>query len=143
MAMNVTSDGEEDAVMSEINTTPLVDVMLVLLIIFLITVPVITQTIQLDLPKARNVPTETKPENITVAVNGEGQVFWNLSLVPDSKTLLDKFKEVAVMQPQPEVHVRGDKGARYEHIGRVVLTAQRAGVQKVGFITEPDRGGGR
>lgn len=140
MGMNVASGGEEEDVMYEINTTPLVDVMLVLLIIFLITVPVITQTINLELPKARNVPTETKPENITVAVNSEGQMFWNLSLVPDSKALLERFKAVAVMQPQPEVHVRGDRGARYEHVGRIVLTAQRAGVQKVGFITEPDRG---
>jgi biopolymer transport protein ExbD len=145
MAMNVSSGGDDadSEVMSEINTTPLVDVMLVLLIIFLITVPVITQTVPLSLPKAHNVPTETKPENITIAVDSEGKIYWNLMLMPDTKSLLDRFKGVARMQPQPEVHVRGDRGSRYEHVGRVILTAQRAGVQKVGFITEPDRGGAR
>lgn len=143
MAMNVPSSGDESSeVMSEINTTPLVDVMLVLLIIFLITVPVITQTVPLTLPKARNVATETKPENINIAVDAEGKVYWNLSPV-DSKELLERFKGVAVRQPQPEVHVRGDRNTRYEAVGRVILTAQRAGVQKVGFITEPDRGGSR
>jgi biopolymer transport protein ExbD len=145
MSMNVPSSSSEesDAAISEINTTPLVDVMLVLLIIFLITVPVISATVPLNLPKARNVPTETKPENITIAVDVDGNVYWNMSRVPDSKALLERFKDVARMQPQPEVHVRGDRGSRYEGVGRVILTAQRAGVQKVGFITEPDRGGPR
>ena len=144
MAMNVSSGGgsEDEQVMSDINTTPLVDVMLVLLIIFLITVPVITQTVPLSLPKAHNVPTETKPENVNIAVDAQGNIYWNLMKV-DTKNLLERFKGVARLQPQPEVHVRGDGGARYEYIGRVILTAQRAGVQKVGFITEPDRGGGR
>ncbi|HKQ83583.1 MAG TPA: biopolymer transporter ExbD [Steroidobacteraceae bacterium] len=144
MAMNVSSGGgsEDEQVMSDINTTPLVDVMLVLLIIFLITVPVITQTVPLSLPKAHNVPTETKPENVNIAVDAQGNIYWNLMKV-DTKNLLERFKGVARLQPQPEVHVRGDRGARYEYIGRVILTAQRAGVQKVGFITEPDRGGGR
>jgi biopolymer transport protein ExbD len=140
MAMQVsTGDEGEGTAMSEINTTPLVDVMLVLLIIFLITVPVIRQTVPLELPKAHNVPTETKPENITIAVDVNGKIYWNLTPV-DSKTLLERFKAVATQQPQPEVHVRGDRGTRYESIGRVILAAQRAGVQKVGFITEPDRG---
>ncbi|MET0657374.1 MAG: biopolymer transporter ExbD [Steroidobacteraceae bacterium] len=144
MAMNVSSGGgsEEEQVMSDINTTPLVDVMLVLLIIFLITVPVITQTVPLSLPKAHNVPTETKPENVNIAVDAQGNIYWNLMKV-DTQNLLERFKGVARLQPQPEVHVRGDRGTRYEYIGRVILTAQRAGVQKVGFITEPDRGGGR
>lgn len=144
MAMNVSSGsgGTDEEVMSDINTTPLVDVMLVLLIIFLITVPVITQTVPLSLPKAHNVPTETKPENVTIAVDGQGNIYWNLARV-DTATLLERFKGVARLQPQPEVHVRGDRGTRYEYIGRVILTAQRAGVQKVGFITEPDRGGAR
>ena len=137
---SVTEAGEE--VMSAINTTPLVDVMLVLLIIFLITVPVITQTVPLTLPTARNVATETKPENINIAVDGNGKVYWNLTPVSTDE-LLERFKTVAVRQPQPEVHVRGDKSTRYEYVGRVILTAQRAGVQKVGFITEPEGGGGR
>ena len=128
--------------MSAINTTPLVDVMLVLLIIFLITVPVITQTVPLTLPTARNVATETKPENINIAVDVNGKVYWNLTPVSTDE-LLERFKTVAVRQPQPEVHVRGDKSTRYEYVGRVILTAQRAGVQKVGFITEPEGGGGR
>lgn len=138
--MHVSSgEGAEDEVMSYINTTPLVDVMLVLLIIFLITVPVITQTVPLTLPKAHNVPTETKPENVNIAVDAEGNIYWNLTKV-DTNELLERFKGISKLNPQPEVHVRGDRGARYEHIGRVILTAQRAGVQKVGFITEPDRG---
>lgn len=143
MAMNVQSGGDDSGVMSAINTTPLVDVMLVLLIIFLITVPVITQTVPVDLPDARNIPTETKPENVVVAVDASGKVYWNLALVPDTAALLERFKTVSRMQPQPEIHVRGDRETRYENVGRVILTAQRAGVQKVGFITEPEGGGGR
>jgi biopolymer transport protein ExbD len=141
MAMSVQQDGGDDgAPMSEINTTPLVDVMLVLLIVFMITIPVITHTVPVELPKVHNVATETKPENVNLSVNKEGQVFWNQSLVPDSNALLERLKAVAVLKPQPEVHVRADKETRYEHVGRTILTAQRAGIMKVGFITEP---GGR
>ena len=141
MSMNVgTADGEEDEIVSSINTTPLVDVMLVLLIIFLITIPVITQSVKVDLPKAANIPTQTKPENINIAVDAEGNVFWNTGLVPTQEALLDRLKVVAVMDPQPEIHVRGDKHTKYEHIGRVIVLCQRSGIQKVGFITEPDRG---
>lgn len=139
MAMSV-GGSEEGAMMAEINTTPLVDVMLVLLIIFLITVPVITRTIRLDLPRAVNQPTETKPENITLAVDKEGHVFWNDLRMPDNNALLERLKSVAVQKPQPEVHVRADKNVRYEYVGRVIVVAQRAGITKVGFITEPDRG---
>jgi biopolymer transport protein ExbD len=141
MSMSVQQDGGDDgAPMSEINTTPLVDVMLVLLIVFMITIPVITHTVPVELPKVHNVATETKPENVNLSVNREGQVFWNQSLVPDSNALLERLKAVAVLKPQPEVHVRADKETRYEHVGRTILTAQRAGIMKVGFITEP---GGR
>jgi biopolymer transport protein ExbD len=126
--------------MSEINTTPLVDVMLVLLILFLITIPVITQSVKVDLPKAANIPTQTKPENINIAVDAEGNVFWNTAMVPNQDALLERIKQVAVMDPQPEIHVRGDRGTAYEHIGRVIVICQRGGIQKVGFITEPDRG---
>ena len=146
MGMSITTGGgpsEDEKPMSEINTTPLVDVMLVLLIIFLITIPVITQSVKVDLPKAANIPTQTKPENINIAVDVEGNVYWNTALLPNQEALLEKLKVVAVMDPQPEVHVRGDKQTKYEHVGRVIVIAQRAGIQKVGFITEPDRGLGR
>jgi biopolymer transport protein ExbD len=143
MAMSVTTGGgpsEDEKPMSEINTTPLVDVMLVLLIIFLITIPVITQSVKVDLPKAANIPTQTKPENVNIAVDEEGNVYWNTAMIPTQDALLARLKNVAVMDPQPEVHVRGDRHTKYESIGRVIVLCQRAGIQKVGFITEPDRG---
>jgi len=144
MGMHVTTAGGgmdiEEKPMSEINTTPLVDVMLVMLIIFLITIPVITQSVKVDLPKAANIPTQTKPENINIAVDAEGNVYWNTAMVPTQEALLDRLKSIAVLDPQPEVHVRGDRATAYEHIGRVIVLVQRAGIQKVGFITEPDRG---
>jgi biopolymer transport protein ExbD len=139
MAMNVGSpddDGEEQ-MNSTINTTPLVDVMLVLLIIFLITIPVVTQSIQLKLPEEKNVPTQTKPENILLAVSKDGDVFWNTRRMPDIETLVTELKKEAVKEPQPEVHIRGDQEARYESVGRLVVACQRAGIAKVGFITEP------
>ena len=137
MAMTLGNLEAEDELVADINTTPLVDVMLVLLIIFLITIPVVIQSIPVALPKERNVPTQTKPENIVIAVARDGDVFWNNQLVNDEGKLLDRLKEVAVKKPQPEVHIRGDKDARYEFVGRVVFACQRAGIQKVGFITEP------
>ena len=137
MGMAVTPFEAEDDLVSDINTTPLVDVMLVLLIIFLITIPVVIQSIPLELPKERNLPTQTKPENIVIAVNRDGDVFWNNQPVADERKLLDRLKEIAVQKPQPEVHSRGDKEGRYEFVGRVVFACQRAGILKVGFITEP------
>ena len=132
----------EDEVVSSINTTPLVDVMMVLLIIFLITIPVVVQTVKVDLPKEANVPTQTKPENIVISINRDGEIFWDQVLVPGSQALLDKLKVEAVKIPQPEVHIRGDMDARYEFVGRVVFACQRAGIIKVGFITEPPVRGG-
>ena len=146
MGMSISTGGgpgEDEEPLSAINTTPLVDVMLVLLIIFLITVPVITQSVKVDLPKAANIPTQTKPENVNIAVDAEGNVFWNTGLVPTQEALLERIKQVAVMDPQPEIHVRGDRSTAYEHIGRVIVICQRGGIQKVGFITEPDRSLGR
>jgi biopolymer transport protein ExbD len=140
MSMSISSAGDdEDKAISEINVTPLVDVMLVLLIIFLITIPVITQSVKVDLPQAANIPTQTKPENINIAVDAEGNVFWNTALLPSQDALLERIKQIAVLDPQPEIHVRGDRNTAYEHIGRVIVTCQRGGIQKVGFITEPDR----
>ncbi len=140
MSMSISTAGDdEDKAISEINVTPLVDVMLVLLIIFLITIPVITQSVKVDLPQAANIPTQTKPENVNIAVDAEGNIFWNTAQLPSQDALLERIKQVAVLDPQPEVHVRGDRNTAYEHIGRVIVTCQRGGIQKVGFITEPDR----
>jgi len=139
MSMSV-GEADEGGMLAEINTTPLVDVMLVLLIIFLITVPVITKTIKLDLPKASHEATETKPENITLAIDADGHVYWNDLRMPNNDVLLERLKGVAVLKPQPEVHVRADKNVRYEFVGRTIVLAQRSGILKVGFITEPDRG---
>ena len=138
MAMNVGSpDGGEDEVVSAINTTPLVDVMLVLLIIFLITIPVVTQTVALNLPKESNIARQTKPENIEISVNKDGDVFWNAQLVADNEALFQRLKKIATMNPQPEVHIRGDEKTRYESVGRVVFACQRAAIQKISFVTEP------
>jgi biopolymer transport protein ExbD len=141
MAMNLANaEGDEDEMNSTINTTPLVDVMLVLLIIFLITIPVVTASIPLELPKERNIPTQTKPENIVIAVNRDGEIFWGMEQVPDIEALVARLKTESVKEPQPEVHIRGDAEVRYEAVGRVVVAAQRAGIYKVGFITEPPAG---
>ena len=137
MAMNVGSADGEDEVTSAINTTPLVDVMLVLLIIFLITIPVVTQTVPLNLPKETNIARQTKPENIEISVNKDGDVYWNAQLVPDNEALFQRLKKIAVMTPQPEVHIRGDEKSRYESIGRVVFACQRAAILKISFVTEP------
>jgi biopolymer transport protein ExbD len=126
--------------MSEINTTPLIDIMLVLLIIFLITVPVIIKTVNVTLPKAANIPTQTKPENINISVDAEGKVYWNGDLVADRNALIGRCATEAVKVPQPEIHIRGDATARYAYVGRVLYAIQRCGIVKVGFITEPDHG---
>ena len=140
MAMNVGGSGDEQGVMSSINTTPLVDVMLVLLIIFLVTIPVINKSVPVDLPKAVNIPTQTKPENITVAVDKEGNIYWDDRKMPNKEELLSHIKEAAVRKPQPEVHIRADRDAKFEAVGRVLYAIQRGGVVKVGFLTEPDHG---
>jgi biopolymer transport protein ExbD len=126
--------------MANINTTPLVDVMLVLLIIFLITIPVINKTVKVQLPRAVNIPTQTKPENITVAVDREGNIYWNDKRMPNKDELLNHIKDAAVKKPQPEVHIRADRDAKFEAVGRVLYAIQRGGVVKVGFLTEPDHG---
>jgi len=128
---------EEDAVNSTINTTPLVDVMLVLLIIFLITIPVVTKNIELELPIISNEATQTKPENIVIQIDRDGKIYWN-DFVVAPESLVERMKAAAVQVPQPEVHIRGDQQARYEFIGRVVASAQRGGIMKVGFITDPE-----
>jgi biopolymer transport protein ExbD len=135
MAMSFTSPDEDEAI-STINTTPLVDVMLVLLIIFLITIPVVTHTVPVKLPVERSQPYQTKPENINIAVNTDGEIFWNEQRMPDADALLAKLQVIAAQSPQPEVHIRGDQHTRYEFIGKVVKSVQRAGIAKVSFVTE-------
>jgi biopolymer transport protein ExbD len=143
MSMNVGSiDGEDDAVISAINTTPLVDVMLVMLIIFLITIPVVTTSIPVTLPKERVEVRETKPENIIISVDTANNVYWYDQKVANVEALVDKLKKVSTVKPQPEVQIRGDFAARYEGVGKILYACQRAGIVKVAFITEPPALGG-
>ena len=138
MAMSVGQDsGEEATAIADINTTPLVDIMLVLLIIFLITVPVLKKS-YVTIPKAVNIPTQTKPENITLQVDREGTIYWNGGMLNDKQVFFQRIVAEARKVPQPEFHLRGDKEARWEYIGRVIYSLQRGGIVKVGFITEPD-----
>jgi biopolymer transport protein ExbD len=141
--MNVGSpDGGDDAVISAINTTPLVDVMLVMLIIFLITIPVVTTSVPVTLPKERVEVRETKPENIIISVDTANNVFWYDQKVTNVEALVDKLKKVSTVKPQPEVQIRGDLASRYEGVGKVLYACQRAGIVKVAFITEPPALGG-
>jgi biopolymer transport protein ExbD len=140
MAISLGSPDDEDELVASINTTPLVDIMLVLLIIFLITVPVVTHSVPVSLPHEVNQPTKTRPDNITLAVDKAGTVYWNDARVADDATLLAKLKARSADNPQPEVHIRADRDARYEFIGRIVVDCQRAGIAKIAFIVEPDRG---
>ena len=142
MAMNVGEQAGDDEVIGQINTTPLVDVMLVLLIIFLITIPVVTTSIPLSLPKERVEVRESKPENIIISVNQAGEIFWFDSPVRDTRALIERLKKINSMKPQPEVQVRGDSNAKYAGVGRVMYACQVAGIVKVAFITEPPALGG-
>jgi biopolymer transport protein ExbD len=138
MAMNVGSpSGDEDRIVSEINTTPLVDVMLVLLIIFLITIPVVTTSIKVELPKETNQLRETKPENIIISVDAKGRMFYYDTPMPNARAIVDRLKKVSKLDPQPEVQIRGDLTSNYEPVGRVLYAVQSAGITKVSFITEP------
>ncbi len=142
MAMNVgSSGGEEDAVMSAINTTPLVDVMLVLLIIFLITIPVVANAIKVQLPPERVEVRETKPDNIIISVDRQSNVYWYETRITSVTDLKEKLKKVSHMDPQPEVQIRGDMNSTYEGVGKVLLACQYAGIVKVAFITEPPPNG--
>jgi biopolymer transport protein ExbD len=128
---------EEDSLVATINTTPLVDVMLVLLIIFLITIPVVLHSVGVDLPKETNRPLQASPANVNIAVTRDGIVFWNEQPVADASALSALLKTRSMLSPQPEVHIRADRNARYESIGKVVFACQRAGIAKVAFVTEP------
>jgi biopolymer transport protein ExbD len=137
MALSLAHTEPDDEVVSAINTTPLVDVMLVLLIIFLITIPVVNFSVPVNLPKQRNEVRETKPENIVISVDAQGGVYWLDARVKGTEALVERLKQVARQEPQPEVHIRGDLQAHYEPVGKIVYACQRAGIAKVGFITEP------
>ncbi len=138
MSMSVGSDsGDEDQVMSEINTTPLVDIMLVLLIIFLITSPVVLKLQKIKLPAEINKDVKNTPEDLNIVVNKDGDFYLGQKKLDGTDALFEVLKKEAVKLPQPAVHVRGDQETRYEYVGKVIFTAQRAGIQKVAFITEP------
>jgi biopolymer transport protein ExbD len=140
MAINVGGSDEGQA-MADINVTPLVDVMLVLLIIFIITIRVIVQQVPLELPKATNLPTQTKPENITIAINKDGDVYWNTQKVGGIDDLKTRLRGIVREDPQPEVHIRGDSTVRYQFVGQVLVATQQIGIRKVAFITTPDHFG--
>jgi biopolymer transport protein ExbD len=143
MAITLPSDADDvEDLVSTINTTPLVDVMLVLLIIFMITVPVVVHSVPVALPHEANQPTQTKSENIILSVDRNGAMYWNDARIADDEALLARLKQRAVEAPQPEVHIRADREVRYEFVGRAIADCQRAGIAKVAFITEPDRGAG-
>jgi biopolymer transport protein ExbD len=116
-------------------------VMLVLLIIFIITIRVIIQQVQLDLPKATNLPTQTKPENITIAIDKQGDIYWNTKQLADQNDLKNRLREIVKQDPQPEVHIRGDANVRYQFVGQVLVATQQIGIRKVAFITTPDHFG--
>ena len=142
MAMSLPPGDADDALVATINTTPLVDIMLVLLIIFLITIPVVTHTVPVALPHEVNQPTKTRPQNIVIAVDKDGRVYWNEAALADNATLLARLEARSTETPQPEVHIRADREARYEAIGRIVTDCQRAGIAKIAFIIEPHPGEG-
>ena len=127
---------EPDEVMNEINMTPLVDVMLVLLIIFIITIPVMKHAVNIDLPRATNQVQQVKPETIRLSVDAKGDYWWNENQVAEAE-LVPRLQAEAAKEPQPELHIRGDKDVRYERVAQVMAAAQQAGVKKIGFITEP------
>jgi biopolymer transport protein ExbD len=134
MAIGTTQDSDE--MLSEINMIPFIDVMLVLLIIFIITVPVIKHAVNIELPQASMEKVLDKPENIRLSVNAEGTYFWNDQRVDDAD-FANRLTAAAAQEPQPELHIRGDKAVRYERVAQAMAAAQRSGVRKIGFITEP------
>ena len=127
----------DDALIAEINTTPLVDVMLVLLIIFLITIPVVNSSIAVTLPREQNQQRDAQQENVIVTVDAQGRIWWFETPLPDASGLPELLTRIAAMQPQPELHIRADVRAEYDPVGRVVFAAQQAGIARIGFLTEP------
>lgn len=137
MSFNVQNDQNEDSIMSEINMTPMVDVMLVLLIIFIITLPVIQQAVKVDLPKANSVRNEVKPESVQVSIDAKGQIYWNSTPVT-LKAYNENADKASQEDPQPEINLRADKSVQYDYVAKVLAASKRAGLTKLGFITELD-----
>jgi len=133
--------GEDDQPIAAINTTPLVDVMLVLLIIFLITIPVAIHTVPVKLPHEASQPNRTPPGTITLSVDRDGRMFWNDAALPDEAALEARLQEIAAQSPQPELQLRGDREGRFGPVGRLVAACRKAGIVKLGFVTEPAKGG--
>ena len=137
MSFHLQADQAEDGIMAEINMTPMVDVMLVLLIIFMITLPVIQQAVKVELPKANSVRNEVKPESVQLTIDAKGQIYWNSTAI-DLPTFDKDAQEAAQKDPQPEINLRADKAVRYEYVAQVLAASRRAGLSKLGFVTEPD-----
>ncbi|SDV49033.1 ExbD/TolR family protein [Chitinasiproducens palmae] len=137
MSMSPLSSDEEDGVMNEINMTPLVDVMLVLLIIFIVTLPVLNQAIKVDLPRASSQPIDQKPTHIDVSIEASGQVSWDKTPVDDAQLAL-RVRSAAEAQPQPELRLHADRNVRYERVAQVMAAAQNGGLSKIGFVTDPE-----
>ena len=137
MSFHIQKDDSEDSIMSEINMTPMVDVMLVLLIIFIITLPVIQQAVKIELPKANSVRNEVKPESVQITIDAKGQIFWNSAPI-DLKKFNSNAENAAKKEPQPDINLRADKAVQYEYVAQVLAASKRAGLTKIGFITEPN-----
>jgi biopolymer transport protein ExbD len=137
MAMGSLSDTDDDF-NPEINTTPLVDVMLVLLIIFIITIPVMNHSVKIDLPHAANLPNESKPENINLSIDAQGKVYWNAEIV-NADQLNERIADAAKQSPQPELHLRAERTTQYEKVAQVMAAAQSGGLGKIGFVTDPQK----
>ncbi|MFO1245901.1 MAG: biopolymer transporter ExbD [Ramlibacter sp.] len=137
MAIQWKTGAQDDALIAEINTTPLVDVMLVLLIIFLITIPVVSSSVAVSLPREAVQARQTQAETVLISVDAQGAVYWFDTRLPDTQALLALLGKVAVMEPQPEVHIRGDVRSDYAPIGQVVYACQQMGIARIGFVTEP------
>lgn len=141
MSIHLSSDNNDgDEVVSAINVTPLVDIMLVLLIIFLITIPVAIHTVKVNLPRDVNQPTKTKLMNVVIAVTPDGHIWWNQTMVQGQAQLEGLLEKVALIRPQPQIQIRGDKDAKYESVGQIVAACQQAGIYKLNFITEKPKG---
>lgn len=137
MSFHLQNDDSDDKIMSEINMTPMVDVMLVLLIIFIITLPVIQQAVKIELPKANSVRNEVKPESVQITIDAKGQIFWNSAPI-DLKTFDTYAENAAKKEPQPDINLRADKAVKYDYVAQVLAASKRAGLTKLGFITEPN-----
>lgn len=136
MTFGALTKGTESAPMAEINMIPLIDVMLVLLVIFIITAPLLTHAVKIDLPKASSHVNRTKPENVQLGIRASGEIFWNGEEI-ELALLRTRFESAARVEPQPELHIRADRRTEYRHVAEVMAMAARAGLNRIGFITEP------